>query len=269
MKTRLRTLNFEIKSADTKADGVRYFEGYAAATNNVDSYGEILAPGCFAQDLPKFLADGFIGGLNHNWDQPIGRPVAAAEDQRGLYCRAELVDTPHAAECHTLIKAGVCRKLSIGFRSLTREFVDHLDDVRKYWDSVSYTPTDEDLDRASHGATILRRVRLYELSPVMKPANEACEITHVKAGATRGGLRLEEQLDAALAAVAEACERTEQVAAKRAESGRSVSPARRATLLRIRDRVDAALRATASTVDPEEVLRLQADLLALDLEALS
>src|SRR3954454_7192473 len=93
------------RSVKAAATGGRFgkgsFEGYAACTKNLDSYGEIIAPGAFAADLDAFLADGFIGGLNHDWDQPIGKPAEAKEDGRGLFGKADLIDTQHAQECRT------------------------------------------------------------------------------------------------------------------------------------------------------------------------
>src|SRR5688500_18891828 len=80
---------------EVKTSGEGEFEGLAAAFCNVDesAWPDILAPGCFAHDLPDFLAEGFVSGVNHDWNCPIGRPLEARETPEGLYVRASISDT--------------------------------------------------------------------------------------------------------------------------------------------------------------------------------
>src|SRR6185503_11239202 len=104
----------ELKASD---DGGQ-FEGLAAAFFNVDDsyWPDILAPGCFTQDLPEFLSEGFVSGINHDWDQPIGKPLSAAENASGLYVKASISDTACGRDVRTLLKDGVVKRMSIGFR---------------------------------------------------------------------------------------------------------------------------------------------------------
>jgi len=173
-----RALRAELKAS---ADGGG-FEGLAAAFHNVDEslYGDVIAPGAFAQDLPSFLADGFIGGMNHDWDTPIGRPTGAEERPEGLFVAASISDTAHGRDVRTLLRDGVVRKLSIGFKTLGKRYLEGADEVAAHWKEVGYEPTSEDVERAAHGVRLLTRVRLYEVSPVAVPANERARVIAVK-----------------------------------------------------------------------------------------
>lgn len=270
--TRRRVVPFEIKAGGD--DGSMIFEGYAACTRNIDSYGEIIAPGAFAMDLPRFLADGFIGGLNHNWDDPIGVPLSASEDEKGLLSKASVLDTEHGRDVMKMMRPGpngerpVVKKLSIGFRSLGREYLENSDDVTQWWASIGYTPTADDLAAAKYGATILTRVRLYEFSPVTLPANTLCDVTDVK-GDAPGRLTLDDHLLSALGSVEQVCGRLTSYAKLKRESGRPIPPSRRATLKRMQDFLITALADTAELPDETETLRLQSEILELEASLLA
>ena len=178
-KLHYRTLPFTIRSEDVAKDG-SHFKGYAAVHHNIDEYGTIMGRGCFDRDIDHFRKDGFIGGLNHNWDQPLGKPDEIRCDERGLFVGAPVVDTAHGQDVRKLLKAGVVRKMSFGFEDLDKRYLDQPEDVQRYWDSVGYEPTDEDKDRAKHGALLFTRLRVHEASPVMVPGNRAAEITEVR-----------------------------------------------------------------------------------------
>jgi len=264
MRIKRKVVAFEVKAVTDTPEGPM-FEGYAACTKNIDSYGELIAPGAFAADLPKFMDDGFVGGLNHDWDRPIGKPIEAREDAKGLYCKALLLDTEHAKECHAYLKAGVCKKLSIGFTTVGKTYLETGDDVRSYWQSLAYTPTQDDESRARDGAVRLDRVRLFEFSPVMRPANTLCDITNVKSG-QRAGLTFEDHLLSALATVEEIAERSRQLAVKRLEAGRALPPERVAVLRKMREVLDAILKTkgVVPAVDAGEIARIEAELLAME-----
>ena len=159
-------------------------EGYAARFHNIDAYNDIIAPNAFAETLPEFMRSGLVL-WQHSRLMPIGKPVAAKETDQGLYIRAAVSDTAQGRDAMTLMRDGVVRKLSIGFRTLGREWLETADDVAAHWRSVGYSPTPEDEARAVHGARLLTRVRLYEFSPVSIPANPACDIVAVKSARDR------------------------------------------------------------------------------------
>lgn len=233
MSERLEWKNLPLRDVKASADGGE-FEGLAAAFCNVDAsyWPDILAPGCFAQDLPEFLAEGFVSGINHDWCQPIGRPVAAVETREGLQVKATVSDTTHGRDVRTLLKDGVVKRLSIGFRVLQREWLDSYEQVVTWWAKVGYQPTPEDHARAADGVRLVTRVKLYEFGPVAVPANSRAVITGVK---SEGGTRLfEEHSAAVLEAAAEWVERVRDLSELRAGKGRAIGEERLAEVRRLR-----------------------------------
>lgn len=175
-----RTWEAEIR-ADKKPDG-SYFEGYAAVLHSIDEYGTIVGQGSLDRDLEYFKRQGFIGGLNHNWAEPIGKPIDCKVDSRGLWIAADVVDTAHGTDVRKLLKAGVIKKMSFGFTDLDKRWLEREDDVRGYWRDAGYTPKPEDEDRCKNGALLFTRLKVFEASPVMVPGNEHADITVVRTG---------------------------------------------------------------------------------------
>ena len=156
------------------------FEGYANVFHNIDSTQEIVAPGAFKDALPQFLKDGFIGGLNHDWQSPIGKPLDANEDARGLFVRGKISDTQAGRDHKILLTDGVIKKMSIGYRTAGSTELDAAE-VTDYWERNEYEPSARDLERVTAGARLLTKINpLYEVSPVMVPANSLADITGVK-----------------------------------------------------------------------------------------
>jgi uncharacterized protein len=175
-----KTFPFELKAAT--GDGSS-FEGLVSVFNNVDSYGEIVDPHAFDEDLPEFLSSGFIGGLNHDWDNPIGTPQPGTKVvPEGLFLKANVIDTSHGMDVRKMLKAGVVKTLSIGFKRLGATVLETADDVSQYWKKNGYTPSSQDIARAKDGfITVLTRIKNFEGSPVTMPANDRAFITAVKA----------------------------------------------------------------------------------------
>jgi len=173
-----KTLQFDLKASS--ADGGT-FEGYANAFHNIDSAQEIVVPGAFTDTLPQFLEDGFIGGINHQWDMPIGKPTGAKEDVLGLFIQAMISDTVSGRDCRTLMKDRVIKKMSIGYRVKADEWLETADEVAAYWKQHSYQPTAQDIARSQYGVRLLHKINpLFECSPVTVPANDRADISRVK-----------------------------------------------------------------------------------------
>lgn len=145
--------------------------GYAATFNRVDSYGTAFAPGAFSKTIAE-RADKISILYNHNPDINIGIPESLATDERGLKVDAQIFDD--GADGTTLMKrlrAGARYGLSFGFRTIQdRALTD-----------------DDKLDMAQlpeadlwGGIRVITEVKLYEVSIVTFPANEAAEITGVR-----------------------------------------------------------------------------------------
>lgn len=168
---------FEIKA--TSNDGATG-GGIGNAFHSIDSVGEIVAPGAFLETIPQFLDVGFIGGLNHNWNEPIGKPTDAEEVKVGFSVMWQISDTAHGKDVKILLVDKVVKKLSIGYRVLGSEWLETEDAIKDYWKQHGYKPDAEDKARAVYGARLLTKLHLYEVSPVTVPANRHSDITVVK-----------------------------------------------------------------------------------------
>lgn len=194
---------FEFKLADAPDSKNGVFEGFANAFCNCDGAGDIVCYGAFSDSLPAFLKDGFIGGINHDWDEPIGRPIAANEDAQGLYIKASLASTQSAQDARTLMQEGVLRKLSIGFKTLSCAWADG-EAVRAYWDSVDYAPSAEDVNALEKALSywgevrMVQKAQLFEVSPVTLPANSQANIVAVKSDGRKTILPTEREMESFL-----------------------------------------------------------------------
>ncbi|MBB4345146.1 HK97 family phage prohead protease [Rhizobium leguminosarum] len=131
------------------------FEGYGSVFGVIDSYNEVVDKGAFADSLAKNGLPKLL--LQHSTWMVGGIYLEAREDERGLYVKGQLNLKVNAArEAYELLKQGALTGLSIGFRTL-----------------------EEEINRET-GITHLKRVKLYEVSIVTFPANEAATISTVK-----------------------------------------------------------------------------------------
>lgn len=156
------------------------FEGYASVFHLLDYHNDIVAPGAYKDDAPRFLKEGFIGGVGHDHSNPIGKPQRLFEDAYGLFLDAMLVSTSKAQEARELITADVVRKLSVGIMPMQVRSLRTKQEVLDYWKKSGWTPSEEELMRAEGGARLIKRAKLLEVSPVALPANELSEITSYK-----------------------------------------------------------------------------------------
>jgi HK97 family phage prohead protease len=160
----------EIKLAAPDS-GLMSFSGYGAAFNNVDSYGDVIAPGAFAQFLsdmeagkqpwPAMLSQHGAMGLTTEDLTPIGAWTKIAEDGKGLLMDGDLAKTQRGSEMHTLMSMKprpAIDGLSIGY-------------IAKKYDPRTKP---EDPRRT------LREIVLVETSPVTFPANRNARVGSVK-----------------------------------------------------------------------------------------
>jgi HK97 family phage prohead protease len=148
-------LDFEAQFKAVGDEGSGEFEGYGSVFGVVDSYNEVVDKGAFLESLathgmPKLL-------LQHSSRAVGGIWLEAKEDEKGLRMKGKLnLEVQDAREMYSLMKMGAISGLSIGFRTI------------------------EELSNADTGITHLKRVRLYEVSIVTFPANEAATAFAVK-----------------------------------------------------------------------------------------
>ncbi len=151
----LKKKHFEFE-AEVKAIGDSgEFEGYGSVFGVVDSYNEVVDKGAFVESLQKHGLPKLL--LQHSSWMVGGIYVEAREDEKGLYVKGKLnLDVQAAKEAHALMKQGAIGGLSIGFRTL-----------------------EERVDKVT-GIVHIVKCRLYEVSVVTFPANEAATISAVK-----------------------------------------------------------------------------------------
>lgn len=151
----MKTKDFALQVKSLSEDGT--FEGYGSVFGNVDSYGEKVMPGAFVESLARHKREGsnVLMLWNHDSQQPIGVWEDLAEDAKGLWGRGRfLLDIQRAREVYTLAKNKAIGGLSIGYREVETE--------------------------PDQNIRLLKKLELYEISPVTFPANRRARIENVK-----------------------------------------------------------------------------------------
>jgi HK97 family phage prohead protease len=133
----------------------RTVEGYASTFGNVDYVGDVVMPGAYKRTLDHRLSR--IKVLRDH-EHPIGKPIEAYEDSKGLYTKSFISDTALGNETLTLLRDGVLDRMSIGYEPVTKEH------GQKDGQSVRF----------------LKEIKLYEWSVVTFPANDSAAVTAVK-----------------------------------------------------------------------------------------
>lgn len=163
IKTGLKSQAAHVKSVGSD-EGT--FEAIVAVFNNVDSYGDVILKGAFADTLEEWGGSGYPIPVvwSHDKDDPfshIGHVTEAKETDTGLLVKGALdLENPKAAQVHRLLKGGRVKEFSFAF---------------------SYTP--EDVNPAKRdGVEVreLKRLKLYEVGPTLVGANPATELLSVK-----------------------------------------------------------------------------------------
>jgi len=134
----------------------RTVEGYASTFGNVDAVNDVVVSGAYKRTLQHRM-DRIKVLRDH--EHPIGKPIEAYEDTKGLYTRSHISDTQLGNETLTLLRDGVLDRMSIGYEPVTKEFGQHEGKQVRY----------------------LKEIKLHEWSIVTFPANEAAVVTGVKA----------------------------------------------------------------------------------------
>ncbi len=142
-----KSFRFELESAGDDGE----FSGYAAVFGNVDSGGDVIEKGAFAQTIVDDFDRIKILSQHNSCDLPIGKPLELREDEKGLFIRGKISDTQAGRDIKTLLKDGVLAELSIGYDAIDFDF-----------DSV--------------GVRHLKQIRLWEVSIVTWAMNDQAKI---------------------------------------------------------------------------------------------
>lgn len=155
----LHTRDFSLDVRSVTDSGA--FAGYASVFGNIDSYGDVIAPGAFSDSLTEWQSKGTWPPClwQHRSDMPLGPFTAMREDDKGLYVEGQLLvkDVAQSREAHALLKSKTISGLSIGFEVIADAF-----------------DTDTQI-------RTLTRIKLWEASLVTFPANEAAQVESIKA----------------------------------------------------------------------------------------
>lgn len=146
--------------------------------NNVDSYGDVVVPGAFADTLSEWKSSGdpipFIWA--HQWSDPfshIGFVTDAQETAEGLEVTAQLdLDHPKAKQVFGLLKGRRVKQASFGYT------VDESGWVER-----------EAPDGAKYEVYELRKLGLIECGPCLVGANQETELLEAKAREFAAGVK--------------------------------------------------------------------------------
>ena len=178
----LKEIKFAATEGATAAEMM--FSGYGAVFGNVDSYGDVIQPGAFADTLaashksgqfPAMLMQHGGWGIGADDMTPVGIWTSLAEDGIGLKVEGKLADTPRGREAYALLKMTprpAIDGLSIGY--IAKEFSNRT--------------------KPEEPRRTLKKVELMEVSLVTFPANGKARIASVKSGAADFSDRDFEQL---------------------------------------------------------------------------
>ncbi|OFT29707.1 hypothetical protein HMPREF3171_05815 [Corynebacterium sp. HMSC08F01] len=160
MNLTYKVSNLSIKSTD---DGSREITGYASTFGGIDSWGDTIALGAFAETIQAHQVSNtpvpILFEHNRGLDSHVGEVVEMREDEHGLFIRAVLDSTPAGEKAYNLVKGRRINGLSIGF----------------YPVEVSATEID------GQAVNEIAKADLAEISLVLTPADAGARITSVKA----------------------------------------------------------------------------------------
>lgn len=145
----------DAKSAQVKFDAVSgEFEGYASVFGGVDSYGDTIQPGAFAETLET--RERTVKMRWNHFGPVIGKYIEIEEDDKGLFVKGQLTPGHSVAED---VKA-----------SLVHEAIDGL--------SIGFMLGD--YEEKPDGGRNIKSVKLVEISIVEEPADLGAKITSIK-----------------------------------------------------------------------------------------
>lgn len=169
MKT--KTCTAVVKAAGEE-DGLAAgeFEALVSVFNNVDSYGDVVLPGAFADTLAAWSAKGDPIPViwSHQWSDPdshIGEIVKAEERPEGLWVRGRIdldEDSPKARKINRLLKGRRVTQFSFAYDEV--ESGPGKRDDRDVWE--------------------LRKLDLHEVGPCLIGVNRQTELLAAKAAET-------------------------------------------------------------------------------------
>ncbi|NKS62378.1 HK97 family phage prohead protease [Rhodococcus hoagii] len=137
---------------------------------NVDSVGDIVMPGAFAEDIAAWTAKGdpIPAIWSHDWRDPfshIGTVLEAAEAEKGLEVLYQCdLDNPKAVQCYRLLKGRRVTQSSFAYDILDAGWAKRTDPATG----------------KEYEVYELRKLHIIEVGPTLVGANQETELLAVK-----------------------------------------------------------------------------------------
>ena len=164
---KIKTASIRVKAGPEDGLTEGQFLLYASTfTDKPDSYGDVVIPGAFAEDIAAWKASTNVmpALYGHRMDDPdyfVGGVTDLSEDEHGYLVKGEFdLDNPKAQQVYRLAKGKRLNQCSFAY--------DVLDEA---------TVTREDGTKVNE----LRKLKVYEVSFVPVGANQDTEVLAVKA----------------------------------------------------------------------------------------
>ena len=138
---------------EVKDDSTGSVQAAFSVFNVIDSDGDVVKPSAFTdgQEVPMCWA--------HRWEQPIGRGVVKVGRKQAVFDGAFFLDTDAGMEAYKTVKnMGNLQEWSFGFRILEAE----------------------DGEFEDRGVQFLKKLELFEVSPVLVGANRETRTVAIK-----------------------------------------------------------------------------------------
>lgn len=162
----VKTFPGRVKAAGEDGADEGVFEAIVSVFGNVDTYGDKVMRGAFAETLAEWKASGdpipvLWSHMSHDPDYHIGEVLEAEEREEGLWVKARIdLDEPKSRKVYKLLKGRRVTQFSFAY--------DVLDGAMAKSDGESVYE--------------LRKLKLYEVGPCLIGVNQQTELLAVKAG---------------------------------------------------------------------------------------
>lgn len=160
----------EIKAEDIDEAGK--FKGWGSTFGGKpDSYGDVIVKGAFKDTILNGgrNGNGIAMLYQHRAAEPIGIWTLIEEKEKGLWVEGELIlDVQRAKETYSLMSKGAMKGLSIGY------------DVARLPNGMRDPEAIEVVEKGDTYVRYLKKLDLWEISPVTFPANIRATVTSVK-----------------------------------------------------------------------------------------
>lgn len=223
-----KAARFELKA---DADGI--FRCVFSTLGVVDKQGDVTLPGAFEKGavaaVSHFMHSSWVDRL------PVGEGKLDSDTNEAWLDGAFWLDTPSGQEHYQVCKRSSLMEWSYGF------------------DAVETSYDEKELEKYPGAFRILKKVKVYEVSPVLVGAGVGTHTEYVK------GLTLSDQRAQALVPVKALVDRNAALVAALRKEGRAISSSRRERLAADAAELDAAAKAVLAGADDIRALLEETD----------